>query len=151
MQKNEFTLALAESCTGGMVAKHITDVPGSSSFFLEAAVTYSNDAKIDILEVDKKTIIECGAVHEQTAIEMAAGARKKAHADFGLSTTGIAGPSGGTPEKPVGMVCVGLSGPLGSDAKTYTFTSGDRQMNKEMFAAVAINRLRKHLIVESID
>jgi len=108
-QQNK-TLAIAESCTGGMIANMMTDIDGSSDYFLFSGVTYSNDAKINILSVQKKTIIDHGAVHEQTALEMAQGARQKAGADFAISTTGIAGPTGGTQKRPVGMVCIGIAG-----------------------------------------
>jgi competence/damage-inducible protein CinA-like protein len=140
------TLAIAESCTGGLIANMVTNVAGSSDYFLFSGVTYSNDAKINILNVEKQTIVEHGAVHEQTALEMAQGARKKANADFAISTTGIAGPGGGTDDKPVGMVCIGLAGPFAGFAKTYTFSFGDRGKNKKMFAMIALELLRRHLV-----
>ena len=144
-QKNK-TLAIAESCTGGMIANMMTDISGSSDFFLFSGVTYANDAKIDILNVQKKTIIDHGAVHEQTAIEMALGARQKAGADFAISTTGIAGPTGGTEKRPVGMVCIGIAGADFAKAKTYKFSFDDRLQNKKMFAAMALELLRRHLV-----
>ena len=144
-QQNK-TLAIAESCTGGMIANMMTDIDGSSDYFLFSGVTYSNDAKINILNVQKKTIINHGAVHEQTALEMAQGARKKAGADFAISTTGIAGPTGGTKERPVGMVCIGIAGDDFAKAKTYKFSFDDRLLNKKMFAAMALELLRRHLI-----
>ena len=139
------TLAIAESCTGGLIANMVTDVAGSSDYFLFSGITYSNDAKINILNVKTETIVEYGAVHEKTALEMAQGARLKAGADFAISTTGIAGPGGGTEEKPVGMVCIGLAGPLVSMARTYQFSYGDRLRNKKMFAMMALELLRRHL------
>ena len=141
------TLAIAESCTGGLISNMVTDVAGSSNYFLFSGITYSNDAKINILNVRKETIIKYGAVHEQTALEMAEGARVKAGADFAVSTTGIAGPGGGTEEKPVGMVCIGLAGPLFSKAKTYRFSFGDRSKNKRIFATTALELLRRHLVL----
>ncbi len=144
-QQNK-TLAIAESCTGGLIANMMTDIDGSSDYFLFSGVTYSNDAKINILNVQKKTIINHGAVHEQTALEMALGARKKAGADFAISTTGIAGPTGGTKERPVGMVCIGIAGDDFSKAKTYKFSFDDRLLNKKMFAAMALELLRRHLV-----
>ncbi len=144
-QQNK-TLAIAESCTGGMIANMMTDIDGSSDYFLFSGVTYSNDAKINILNVQKKTIINHGAVHEQTALEMAQGARKKAGADFAISTTGIAGPTGGTKARPVGMVCIGIAGADFSKAKTYKFSFDDRLLNKKMFAAMALELLRRHLV-----
>ena len=140
------TLAVAESCTGGLISSMVTDVAGSSDYFLFSGVTYSNEAKINILGVQKKTIMDHGAVHEATAREMAMGARLKAGADLGISTTGIAGPGGGTPEKPVGIVCIGLAGHGFSMAKTYRFLFDDRAMNKKMFAATALELLRRHLL-----
>ena len=140
------TLAIAESCTGGLISSMVTDVAGSSDYFLFSGVTYSNDAKINILGVQKKTIMDHGAVHEDTAREMAEGVRLKAGADFGISTTGIAGPGGGTVEKPVGMICIGLASKYFSMAKTYRFSFNDRAMNKKMFAMTALELLRHHLL-----
>jgi nicotinamide-nucleotide amidase len=140
------TLAIAESCTGGLIASLMTDISGSSDFFLFSGVTYANDAKIDILNVSKKTIIDHGAVHEQTALEMAVGARKKAGADFAISTSGVAGPTGGTKERPVGMVCIGIAGVDFAKAKTYKFKDNDRLQNKKRFATMALELLRRHLV-----
>jgi nicotinamide-nucleotide amidase len=140
------TLAVAESCTGGLISNLVTDVAGSSDYFLLSAVTYSNEAKINVLGVSQGTIVEHGAVHEKTALEMAVATRQKAGADFGISTTGIAGPGGGTELKPVGMVCIGLAGPSEATAKTYKFAFGDRSMNKKMFAMTALELLRRHLV-----
>ncbi len=103
------TIATAESCTGGLVAKTITDFSGVSEIFCEGYVTYSNEAKIKNLGVSPETLKKYGAVSEQTAREMATGVRKRAGADLGVSTTGIAGPGGGTKEKPVGLVYIGVS------------------------------------------
>ncbi|MCK5696143.1 MAG: CinA family protein, partial [Desulfobacula sp.] len=147
LTKQGKTLAIAESCTGGLISNMVTDVGGSSNYFLFSGVTYSNDAKINILDVRKETIIEFGAVHEQTALEMAQGARRIAGADFAISTTGIAGPGGGTKEKPVGMVCIGIAGSELSKAKTYRFSFDDRVMNKKIFALMALELLRRHLVL----
>lgn len=146
LTKEKKTLAIAESCTGGLISNMVTDVTGSSDYFLFSGITYSNDAKINILNVQKKTIVEYGAVHEKTALEMARGARFKAGADFAISTTGIAGPGGGTKKKPVGMVCIGLAGPSVSMAKTYKFFFDDRGRNKKIFAMMALELLRRHLV-----
>ncbi len=146
LAQQQKTLAIAESCTGGLIANMMTDISGSSDFFLFSGVTYSNDAKINILNVEKKTIIDHGAVHEQTALEMAMGARQKAGADFAISTTGIAGPTGGTQERPVGMVCIGIAGADFAKAKTYKFKYDDRLLNKKMFATMALELLRRHLV-----
>ena len=107
-QKN-MRLVTAESCTGGMIAAAITDRSGSSAVFERGYVTYSNEAKIEELGVKSETIETHGAVSEQTAAEMAKGALKNSHADIALSVTGIAGPNGGTKEKPVGLVYIGIA------------------------------------------
>jgi PncC family amidohydrolase len=107
-QKN-MRLATAESCTGGMIAAAMTDRAGSSAVFERGYVTYSNEAKIEELGVKSETIETYGAVSEQTAAEMAKGALKNSHADIALSVTGIAGPNGGTEEKPVGLVYIGIA------------------------------------------
>jgi nicotinamide-nucleotide amidase len=149
LTKQGHTLAIAESCTGGLISNMVTDVAGSSNYFLFSGITYCNNAKINILNVRKETIIEYGAVHEQTALEMAQGARRIAHADFAISTTGVAGPGGGTKEKPVGMVCIGIAGPDLSKAKTYKFSFNDRDMNKKIFAMTALELLRRHLVLKT--
>ena len=136
------TLALAESCTGGLMAKQLTDIAGSSGFFLLSAVTYANAAKTSILNVSPATLQRYGAVSEATAREMAEGARRAAGADYALSTTGIAGPAGGSAEKPVGTVCIGLATSDQTAAFRYVFPFGDRDMNRRVFAATAFDRLR---------
>ena len=148
LRKRGATIGVAESCTGGLVAHMLTDVSGSSDYFNFCAVTYSNRSKVNVLGVDPATIDRCGAVHEDTAIEMADGARKRAAADYGLSTTGIAGPTGGTVDKPVGTVCVGLSGPGLRRARRYNFRFDDRGMNKKIFAFAALNLLRRELLAD---
>ena len=140
------TLAMAESCTGGLMAKQLTDVPGSSGFFLLSAVTYANAAKMTVLDVANETLQRFGAVHEATAREMAEGARRAAGSDYGLSTTGIAGPDGGTDEKPVGTVCIGLATPEGTTTFRYVFPFGDRDLNRRIFSAMAFDRLRLYLM-----
>ena len=147
--KRGCTLAVAESCTGGLIASRLTDVAGSSAFFLFSGVTYSNEAKVRVLGVSPKTLEAHGAVSEETVGEMAEGARQLAEADFGLATSGIAGPDGGTPEKPVGTVCIGLATSLGVKTYRYTFPYGRRLMNKSMFAATALDLLRSKLLAEN--
>lgn len=117
------TLACAESCTGGLIAKRITDVSGCSEVFLGGAVSYANSAKEKLLGVSSSTLEEFGAVSEQTAIEMARGIRKALGSDIGISTTGVAGPLGGTKQKPVGTVFVGVSTEKGDFAKHLTLSS----------------------------
>lgn len=109
LTKKDKTIATAESCTGGLLAHRLTNVPGSSNYFMRGLVTYSNDAKIDLLGVDKDVLKENGAVSEEVALQMAEGVREKGKTDIGLATTGIAGPSGGSEEKPVGTVYMALS------------------------------------------
>jgi len=108
LRKGGYTISVAESCTGGLVASLITDVPGSSDYFMGGITAYSNDAKIKLLNVSPENIKKYGAVSEQVAEEMAEGVAKVFKTDIGISTTGIAGPTGGTPEKPVGLVYMGV-------------------------------------------
>ncbi|MCP4346134.1 MAG: competence/damage-inducible protein A [Desulfobacterales bacterium] len=143
-QKNA-TIALAESCTGGLISHWLTDVPGSSDYFLFSGVTYSNEAKTEVLGVSPDTLAQYGAVHEETAKEMAQGARQISGATYGLSTSGIAGPDGGTEDKPVGTVCIGLATPHGTESRRFIFPFGRRSMNKTIFAMTALNILRRAL------
>jgi len=140
------TLAIAESCTGGRIANWITDVPGSSDYFLFAGVSYANSAKVDILGVSAETLENKGAVDEETAKEMAAGVRRVAGATYGIATTGVAGPGGGTEDKPVGTVCIGLATPELSVGRRFFFSFGKRSMNKSIFAMMALDMLRRELI-----
>jgi nicotinamide-nucleotide amidase len=139
------TLAVAESCTGGLLADLLTNVPGSSDYFLFSGVVYSNAAKVRVLGVSPATLENCGAVHTETAKEMAEGARRVAGATFGLSTTGIAGPSGGSDEKQVGTVCIGIAAPGGVEGYRFRLETGDRLRNKKLFAMTALNILRQAL------
>ncbi len=140
------TLAVAESCTGGLIANLLTNNAGSSEYFILAAVTYADIAKQKILSVPPETLEKYGAVHVETAMAMAAGARKLSGATYALATTGIAGPSGGTSEKPVGTVCIGLAGPEGVTSKRYHFSFGKRLLNKKIFTAQALDILRRKLL-----
>ena len=140
------SLALAESCTGGLLAHWLTDTPGSSDYFLFSAVTYSNASKIRVLGVSEETLQRCGAVSEETAAEMAAGARRAAGAAYGLATSGIAGPSGGSPEKPVGTVCIGLAAGDRPLAWRFQYTYTGRSMYKQGFAMKALDLLRRELL-----
>ncbi|QTA85009.1 competence/damage-inducible protein A [Desulfonema magnum] len=147
LNKKNATLAVAESCTGGLISHWMTNVAGSSDYFLFSGVTYSNDAKINVLGVSPDTLRQYGAVHEETAKEMAEGARRVAGAVYGLSTSGIAGPGGGTDEKPVGTVCIGLAAPEGVKGLRFNFSFGRRAMNKTIFAMTALDFLRRELLV----
>jgi nicotinamide-nucleotide amidase len=141
------TLALAESCTGGHILDRMTDFPGSSDYIKGGLVAYCNEVKIGTLQVSPETLRSDGAVSEAVAIQMARGVRLLTRADIGMSTTGIAGPSGGTPEKPVGLVWIGFSD--ASDAFAVKFQFGDdRVVNKERSGAALLNLLRKRLLEE---
>jgi nicotinamide-nucleotide amidase len=139
------TLALAESCTGGLIANLLTDVPGSSDYFLFSAVTYANQTKINVLNVKAGTLEHHGAVSEQTAAEMALGAKTIAGATHGLAASGIAGPTGGTDDKPVGTVCIGLASPSQAVGNCFYTKDRGRRMNKYIFAITALNLLRLKL------
>lgn len=139
------TLAVAESCTGGMIANRITDISGASQYFERGLVTYSNRSKQELLGVREETLKTHGAVSKETAIEMAEGVRKVTGATFGLAVTGIAGPLGGTPEKPVGTVHIALATPSGTIHNEYHYHR-DREWFKSLVTATAIDTLRKHLL-----
>jgi nicotinamide-nucleotide amidase len=142
------TVTTAESCTGGLLAKFLTDVPGSSAYFKQGYVTYSNHAKSFMLEVPRELIQQHGAVSEPVAGTMAFGARRIADADLALAISGIAGPDGGTPDKPVGTVCIALAAKSGSDSslvRTFRFP-GDREMIRDRSAKMALTMLRFHLL-----
>jgi nicotinamide-nucleotide amidase len=140
------TLAVAESCTGGFLAHRITNVPGASVVFLAGYITYSNEAKAKMLGVDPGLILERGAVSEEVARAMAEGARKKANATFALATTGIAGPAGGTSEKPVGTVFVALAAEgVATSVRNFHFPD-DRPTFKELTTQNALEMLRRLLL-----
>jgi nicotinamide-nucleotide amidase len=141
----EFTLAVAESCTGGLIAQRLTSVPGSSKYFIEGLVTYSNESKTRLLGVDKKLLKEFGAVSQQVARDMARGVRHKAKTDFGLAVTGIAGPDGGTEEKPVGLVYIALADDAHTEHKKLTLP-GDRELIRWRASQAALDMLRRRLI-----
>ncbi|MFT3848333.1 MAG: CinA family protein [Propionivibrio sp.] len=130
-------LATAESCTGGWVAQCLTAIAGSSEWFERGFVTYSNEAKQEMLGVDSATLERHGAVSVATAQAMAEGAQRRSRADWAVAITGIAGPSGGSPEKPVGMVCFGWAGPDGVDTDTRYF-AGDRAQVRAQSVAHAL-------------
>ncbi len=142
------TLAVAESCTGGLISNRLTNVAGSSGYFLFSGVTYSNESKTRVLGVSARDLKKFGAVHEKIAEQMARGARSIAGADWGISTTGIAGPDGGTDDKPVGTVCIGISSPHEDKGMRYYLPFGHRLRNKEIFAVTAMDVLRRALLKE---
>lgn len=138
------TIAVAESATGGLISSAITDIPGSSDYFKGSVVSYSDDIKAEVLGVSRETLEKYGAVSEQTASEMALGVRKLMGADIGLSDTGIAGPGGATPEKPVGLFYIGLSSKQGTKVEKHLF-HGTRVENKMATATGVLNLLKEYL------
>jgi nicotinamide-nucleotide amidase len=140
------TLATAESCTGGLLANRITNVPGASAVFLEGFVTYSNDAKSALLEVPSEIITKHGAVSQEVVKAMAEGALHQSGARFALATTGIAGPQGGTPEKPVGMVWLALAKQGKPTEMWMENIPTDRITFKQAATQSALDRLRRTLV-----
>lgn len=147
LRERGWTLALAESCTGGLLGHRITNVPGSSEYLLGGVVAYAYEAKERLLGVEHNTLYKHGAVSRETALEMARGARSAFGSDVGLSVTGIAGPGGGLPEKPVGLTWVAVSMREGEWAESYLF-EGDRHANKVQSAESAMALL--HEILEKM-
>ncbi len=145
LQEKKLKIAVAESCTGGLIANRITNVPGSSEYFERGVVTYSNQSKIELLGVKPETIEKYGAVSEKTAIEMARGIRLNSHVDIGFSTTGIMGPTGATPDKPIGLVFIGYSDSNKEFARKFNFAD-NRIRNKERTAQAALDLLRRYLL-----
>lgn len=139
------TLATAESCTGGLLGHRITNVSGSSAYYMRGYVAYSNEAKVDLLGVDPEAIRQYGAVSEPVARQMAEGARRRAGTDWAVAITGIAGPTGGTPEKPVGTVHIAVAGPDGMTHRRFQFR-GTRELIKEQSVQMALDLLRRRLI-----
>lgn len=138
------TLAVAESCTGGLVASEFVAIPGCSSFLLEGCITYSDQAKLRRLGVQQETLDAFGAVSEQCAREMAEGMRRSSGADYALATTGFAGPDGGTPQEPVGSIYLALSSPDGVTTK-HVQLFGDRARVREVASLHAFDLLRRKL------
>jgi PncC family amidohydrolase len=144
LRQRGLRLAMAESCTGGLIGHLITNVPGSSTYYVGSVTAYAYEAKVRLLGVSWQTLEKHGAVSEQTAIEMARGVRVALAADVGVSVTGIAGPGGGMPEKPVGTVWIGISSPKDEFARHYLW-SGDRLAIKEQTAQAALTQLAEYL------
>ncbi len=145
LTKHGVSVATAESCTGGLIAKKITDVSGASGCFPCGFVTYSNEMKEELLGVSHDTLLEFGAVSAETALEMSYGVRRRSKADIGVSSTGIAGPGGGTAEKPVGTVYISLS--ARDFHKAYRLSlSGDRESVREQTANLVLDMIRRYLL-----
>jgi nicotinamide-nucleotide amidase len=147
LRRSRQTLATAESCTGGLISAAFTDVPGASDVFLGGVVSYSNDAKEDLLGVPHDTLLAHGAVSEEVARAMAQGVRRRVSADWGIGITGIAGPTGGTEEKPVGLVHWAVAGPDGTEARHRVFL-GDRTIVRQWSVNAALDLLRRCLLKE---
>lgn len=138
------TLGIAESCTGGLLCSRLTDVPGSSAYVQGGVVVYSYEAKERLLGVSHETLTTCGAVSREVAIEMARGARQVLNADLGIGITGIAGPGGGMPGKPVGLVFIALSCPELERCERFVW-SGDRRANKQQSVDAALRMIVRHV------
>ena len=145
LSERGYTIATAESCTGGLIGHRLTNVPGSSTYFLGGVISYSNDMKMKTLGVQENTLQEFGAVSKQTATEMAQGARDLFGSDLAIAVTGIAGPGGGTAEKPVGLVYITLVHNDTVWAKKFKFFT-DRKLNNRLSSQVALNMVRIHLL-----
>lgn len=144
LRRRGLRLAVAESCTGGLIGHRLTNIPGSSTYYMGSITAYAYEAKVRILGVKWETLEKYGAVSRETAVEMACGVRRALAADMGVSVTGIAGPGGGTPEKPVGTTWIGLSA-LGVDEAWGYHWSGDRLQVKEQSAEEALRLLAAFL------
>ena len=144
LSERKQSLVTAESCTGGLIASRITDVAGSSAYFLGGIVAYSYEVKAALLGVSWDTLNNKGAVSRETVIEMARGARNILKADIAVSVSGIAGPGGGTPDKPVGTVWVGLATPSGEEARHFIW-DGDRVRNKYLSSEAALQFVLDYL------
>ncbi|MBI4744435.1 MAG: nicotinamide-nucleotide amidohydrolase family protein [Actinobacteria bacterium] len=145
LKEYELKLSVAESCTGGRLSDRLTDVPGSSNYFLGGTICYNNESKNKLLSVSNKTLLRYGAVGETTALEMASGVRCLFDSDIGISVTGIAGPSGGTEDKPVGLVFIALSSKFSNLCNKYNF-EGLRKDIKTKAVNNALNILRLFLL-----
>ena len=141
LQQLKLSLVTAESCTGGWLAKQITDIPGSSGWFERGFVTYSNDAKVEMLDVREQTLLDEGAVSAATVNEMAAGALAHSHADLAVAISGVAGPDGGTPEKPVGLVWIAWQRRGEAPQPERFLFSGDREAVRREAVETALRGL----------
>lgn len=144
LQQHHLTLAVAESCTGGLLAARITDIPGSSAYFEGGVVVYSYEAKKLILGVPATTLEAYGAVSEETASAMAEGVRHLLGVDLAIAITGIAGPTGATPQKPVGLTYIALASAQGTECRKYLWT-GNRWENREQSVRAALELLQEYL------
>jgi len=146
--RKKMTLAVAESCTGGLLSHRLTNIPGSSKYYECGIVSYSNRAKVGVLGISGRIIKEKGAVSEEVVREMALRIRELRETDLGIAITGIAGPKGGSPEKPVGLVYIALSSPKDARCQRFVF-SGERKLIKWKSSQAALNMLREYLEQET--
>ena len=146
LKERGMTVGVAESCTGGFLASLFTQLPGASEYFYGGVISYDNSVKMNVLGVSKEVLDTYGAVSRECAEQMAAGARRVLGTDYAIATTGIAGPDGGTAEKPAGTVWIAVATPEGITSKKFTFNSTRRNINIERFAANALNMLRIQLL-----
>jgi len=144
LRKHGKTISIAESCTGGLISHRITNVPGSSNYYDCSVIAYSNQSKITILHVSPETLKKFGAVSRQTAIEMAQGIKQISRSDLGLAVTGIAGPGGGTPKKPVGLVYICLASDESVVCEEFRF-KGKREEIKFQASEAALEMIKKHV------
>jgi nicotinamide-nucleotide amidase len=144
------TVSVAESCTGGTISALLTSVPGASEYYLGSVTSYANEVKINVLGVPASVIADHGAVSSECVAAMAEGVRRLTGSDYSVATSGIAGPGGGSPDKPVGLVWIGVSSEKGTETYSMVFKN-DRKRNIERFASSALNILRKKLVNELTD
>ncbi len=144
LKEKNFTLACAESCTGGLLTSRLTDIAGSSDYIKGSVVSYSNEVKMSVVGVKEETLKNFGAVSSQTALEMSAGVRKVLKTSIGTGITGIAGPGGGSPEKPVGLVYISVSGEKGDKVQKFNF-SGSRTEIKNRSVDAALKMMIEYL------
>lgn len=147
LDEKHLTISVAESCTGGLISNRLTNISGSSNYFERGVVTYSNRSKIELLHVPESVLASHGAVSEEVAVAMAEGVRSISKSDIGISTTGIAGPTGGTPEKPVGLVYIGLADVKGTVVKRLMFPD-ERLRFKDRASQAALELVRKRILEE---
>lgn len=145
LRKHKLKMGVAESATGGLISHRITNIPGSSEYFEGSIISYSNKIKTNLLGVKESTLRNYGAVSSETSKEMAQGVRREMDVDIGLASTGIAGPGGGTSEKPIGLVYIGLAIKDVLISKKYIF-HGNRDENKKTFSDAALSTLKKYLL-----
>jgi nicotinamide-nucleotide amidase len=147
LERHDTTIATAESCTGGMIGSVLTNVPGISRFYLGGIICYGNEAKVELLGVPPEVLRSQGAVSEDVARALAEGVRKRLGSDIGIGVTGIAGPSGGSPDKPVGLVYIAVADDDGTESREFRF-SGDRRAIRLRTALTALNMTRRRLIAQ---